>query len=139
MQRLDVPPLNILTPEELTLIKTECAHKNYKISDSQIQFIWERYFDCNGSETTDWKRNIWKILFDYGQVTDNREFKLKVKIHYETDIERIVSVLKSNGYEVTPEIAYRLWKRYSASYAAGFLALPDDDKILLELVVKESV
>jgi len=53
------------------------------------------------------------------------------KYDYPHDVERIVKVLVSAGYIVTPQEAENMWHKYSDSYAAIWLFLPNDDEELL--------
>jgi len=43
------------------------------------------------------------------------------------DVERILSILKENGIEVTKPWITKLWKDYSETYCAGWLVLEEDD------------
>lgn len=51
------------------------------------------------------------------------------------DVQRIVALCAANGYEITPETAYDVWKEHSESYCAAFLRLPENDNQLLSIVL----
>jgi len=50
-------------------------------------------------------------------------------------IDRIVEVLAARGYTIDRAAARVLWQNYSDSMAAGWMQLPDDDEVLLWLVL----
>lgn len=53
---------------------------------------------------------------------------------YRMDADRIAKCLADRGYEATPQQAVRLWERYSESFAAGWLGLPESDEEVFECV-----
>ena len=56
---------------------------------------------------------------------------------YQKDIQRIVSVCKDKGYELSEEDAIVAWEKYSEDYfAAGWLVLPKNDDYLFESIMK---
>lgn len=46
---------------------------------------------------------------------------------YASDRIRIQRVFKEHGYVMTQFECYSLWRSYSESYAANWIALPEDD------------
>lgn len=50
---------------------------------------------------------------------------------HQGDVDRIVEVCRDAGYEISPTDAQAVWEAASASMAAGWLMLPDDDADLL--------
>lgn len=55
---------------------------------------------------------------------------------HKLDVERIISVLSQRGYEVSFAQAFNAWSDYSESMSAGWLSLPEDDKLLFDLTYK---
>lgn len=49
------------------------------------------------------------------------------EIYYKEDVDRIVAALRAYDYDVSPTEARQLWDRYSESFAAGWLILPESD------------
>lgn len=46
---------------------------------------------------------------------------------YSDDVERIVRVAAMRGYILSQSDARAAWEAYSADFAAGWMALPEDD------------
>jgi hypothetical protein len=59
-------------------------------------------------------------------------------LEYSENVCRIADVCKANGYEVTHSHAQRIWLDYSERMAAGWMSLPTDDEMLLEIVLTYS-
>ena len=57
---------------------------------------------------------------------------------YPEDVDRLVRVMKENGYESSKESAEEVWSDHSDSMCAGWLFLPDSD-ILLWTYIAEMV
>lgn len=55
---------------------------------------------------------------------------------HKLDVERIIAVLSQRGYEVSFAQAFDAWSGYSESMSAGWLSLPEDDKLLFDLTHK---
>lgn len=53
---------------------------------------------------------------------------------YPEDVRRIVHVLASQGYFISPSDAEKAWEEYSESICAGWLFLPDKDVDLISLI-----
>ncbi len=53
-----------------------------------------------------------------------------------SDVERIIAVLKENGYKILDAQAYLCWKTYSDDHANSWLPLPKDNKNLLNIVMR---
>ena len=63
-------------------------------------------------------------------------FKSKPGVRsYPEDIDRFVSVLATAGYEVERSDAELAWGSYSEDYAAGWLILPEDDEVLVHMLM----
>lgn len=63
------------------------------------------------------------------------------RILYEEDCLRIQAILAGHETEATLEECQALWKLFSASYAAGWLALPETDRELwdrIEMYLEEA-
>lgn len=50
-------------------------------------------------------------------------------------VARIVDVCAKNGYYISPKTAHMVWEIYSDSMAAGWMSFPDDDEILMSIVL----
>jgi hypothetical protein len=58
----------------------------------------------------------------------------KEKDEYGHDIKRIVNVLGDRGYNCSNEQAKELWLKYSDSYSAGWIMLPNDDADVFQCI-----
>lgn len=57
--------------------------------------------------------------------------------HFKEDVQRIVSVCKDKGYELSEENAMIAWEKYSEDYyAAGWLILPKKDEDVVNAILK---
>ena len=55
---------------------------------------------------------------------------------YLDDCQRIQSVLRKKGYEVSLHECERMWEAYSDSYEAGWLILPDEDDSIADALIE---
>jgi hypothetical protein len=55
---------------------------------------------------------------------------------YPEDIKRIVHACETYGYSLSEADAERFWSDYSESYCAGWLTLPTEDSMIVEIVKK---
>lgn len=60
-----------------------------------------------------------------------------VPVQYPGDCDRIRKALGTVGIIVTQEYAAVLWENYSEGYCAGWLALPTDDRELIDFLTTE--
>ncbi len=51
------------------------------------------------------------------------------------DVKRIVEVCSKNGYDISPETAYVVWKEYSEAYCASWIVLTESEDNLLSIVL----
>lgn len=61
--------------------------------------------------------------------------KIKARLPYQGDVDRIVRVMKENGYSITDEDAYKIWIDYSERVEATWLILPDSDEDLKNIIL----
>lgn len=47
----------------------------------------------------------------------------------ETDLQKIMSIALSEGYQISPMQAYHIWDKYSDDSAAGWLFLDRDEDV----------
>lgn len=53
---------------------------------------------------------------------------------YPHDVERIQRVFVDKGFVISRSGAHDAWDKYSDSFAAGWLILPDDDNVLFDAI-----
>lgn len=63
--------------------------------------------------------------------------KLRIYNHQE-DVTRMVNVAQKNGYDLLEKDAYEFWKLYSEKVEANWLELPEEDELLLEIMLNYS-
>lgn len=61
--------------------------------------------------------------------------KQNARVAYADDVARIVSALAHEGIEASDEVADLAWRRASELYCAGWLALYDEDALLVHAVL----
>ena len=67
-----------------------------------------------------------------------KKLKLKLdetKIFYPDDVDRIVSVCESKGYNIEPQLAQDVWQKHSDSMCAGWLGLDKEDDELFDNIM----
>lgn len=59
------------------------------------------------------------------------------RCRYPSEVQRIVKLLASEGYFLNAREAEELWEDYSESYfAASWLSLPEQDTVLLDILIR---
>lgn len=64
--------------------------------------------------------------------------KIKERLPYQKDVDRIVRIMKGKGYLITDEDAYKIWLDYSERVSANWLILPDSDEDLINIILANS-
>lgn len=54
---------------------------------------------------------------------------------YPDDIARMKGIAQADGRDLTDEQITALWERYSESFCAGWMHLPDEDELILSILV----
>ncbi len=63
------------------------------------------------------------------------DLKIKARLPYQGDVDRIIRVMKEKGYLITDESAYMIWKDYSEGVEANWLILPASDEDLVNIIL----
>lgn len=62
---------------------------------------------------------------------------LRESYEWGNDVDRIVAICLSNGFAISKSDAHHAWSEHSDNYAAGWLILGDDDKLILDAVLEQ--
>jgi len=82
----------------------------------------ERYYDIDPQD-----------LKEFSDVVETAQLRLLAI--YSDDVDRIISVCKRNGYDISRYDAQVVWNLYSKSLFATWLTLPEDDDTLFKLIL----
>lgn len=64
---------------------------------------------------------------------------LKLRVYNrQEDVIRMVKVAQKNGYDLLERDAYEFWKLYSEKVEADWLKLPEEDELLLQIMLNYS-
>lgn len=54
--------------------------------------------------------------------------------HMAGDVEEIVQAFKKEGYEITAQQAYKLWRYHSSAYGFSWVVLPKDKSSIVRIL-----
>lgn len=60
---------------------------------------------------------------------------LRENYDWGNDVDRIVNICLTNGFVISEADAHHAWSEHSDNYAARWLTLGDDDKLILDAVL----
>lgn len=87
----------------------------------------------NVVELTDHVEILGRPVNRRNDVTDDGLIN-SLTLAYAGDVKRIQEILEKHGVKTTPKVSTELWESYSFAMVAGWMALPEDDEKVFELL-----